>query len=108
MATQDRKFLLEGLRTELQARIQRYEDHQHRIGGALNKDFAEQASQSQNDEVIDRLQDEATTELAQVERALARIDARIGDHCEECGEPIAPARLEALPYTTRCKGCASL
>ncbi|MEC7474205.1 MAG: TraR/DksA family transcriptional regulator [Pseudomonadota bacterium] len=108
MTTQDRKIMLEGLRAELQTRIQRYEDHQHRIGGALDKDSAEQVSQTQNDEVIDRLQDEATTELTQVERALARIDVRIGDRCEECGEPITLARLEALPYTTRCKDCASL
>lgn len=64
MTTQDRRIVLEELRAELQARIQRYEDHQHRLGGALDKDSEEQASQSQNDEVVDRLQEEATAELA--------------------------------------------
>lgn len=108
MATQDRKTLLEELRTEFQARIQRYESHQHRTSGALEKDSAEQATQAQNDEVVDWLEDEATAELAQVERALARLDAGVGDRCEECGESIAPGRLEALPYATRCKGCADL
>lgn len=108
MATLDRKTLLEGLRTELQARIQRYEDHQHRTSGALDKDIEDQALEVQNDEVVERLDDEAKTELAQVERALARIDAQVGDRCEECGDPIAPGRLEALPYTTHCKDCADL
>lgn len=108
MATLDRKALLEGLRKELQARIQHYEDHRHRISGALDKDIEDQALEVQNDEVVERLDDEARIELAQVERALVRIDAQIGDRCEECGDPIAPARLEALPYTTHCKDCADL
>lgn len=105
---QDRKALLEGLKTELLARVQRYEDHQHRINGPLDKDLDEQALEVHNDEVVARLEDEAEVELAQIERALARIDAEIGDYCEECGKTIPPKRLEALPYTTRCRDCASL
>ncbi|WP_277812221.1 TraR/DksA family transcriptional regulator [Chromohalobacter canadensis] len=103
----NRKTLLEELRIELQERIQRYEDHRHRISGVLDKDLEEQVSQALNDEVVDRLQDEATTELAQVERALARIDAQLGERCEKCGDTITAGRLEALPYTTRCKNCVA-
>ncbi|TDX31085.1 TraR/DksA family transcriptional regulator [Modicisalibacter xianhensis] len=108
MATQARKATLEELRADLQARIHRYQDHQHRTSGALDKDLEEQALETQNDEVVDRLEQEAKDELAQVDRALARIDAQVGDRCEECGDPIAPERLAALPYTTRCKDCADL
>lgn len=107
-ATQDRKALLEGLRVELQERLQRYQDHQHRISGALDKDLEEQATQAQNDEVVDQLEDEASAELAQVERALARIAEQLGECCEECGGLIAPERLKALPYATRCTGCTAL
>ncbi|MCE7517468.1 TraR/DksA C4-type zinc finger protein [Vreelandella titanicae] len=39
---------------------------------------------------------------------MARIAAQVGDLCEECDKPIAPDRLKALPYTTRCKNCADL
>ncbi|GAB2800560.1 hypothetical protein GCM10027040_30160 [Halomonas shantousis] len=108
MATQDRKALLEGLRADLQTRIRRYQDHQHRTSGPLDKNPEEQALEVQNDEVVEQLEAEAKEELAQVERALVRIDAQVGDRCEECGDPIAPDRLVALPYTTRCKDCADL
>ena len=57
MAMQDRKALLEDLRTELQERLERYKDHQQRITGALDKDLEEQATQAQNDEVVDQLED---------------------------------------------------
>ncbi|MHA3025459.1 TraR/DksA family transcriptional regulator [Chromohalobacter israelensis] len=103
---QERKTRLETLRLELLERIRHYEAHQHRTSGALDKDLDDQALEVRNDEVIARLEDEARTELAQVERALARLDAGVGDHCEICGGLIAPERLEALPYTTRCKACA--
>jgi len=43
--------------------------------------------------------------LAQVEEALARMDAGTYGICERCGRPISPARLEALPYALFCVDC---
>jgi RNA polymerase-binding protein DksA len=40
--------------------------------------------------------------LEEVEGALARVDAGSYGVCEVCGKPIDPARLEALPYATKC------
>lgn len=42
------------------------------------------------------------TELAEVERALQKIDDGTYGLCETCGEPIAPARLEAMPAARFC------
>ncbi len=39
--------------------------------------------------------------------ALARIDAGDFGYCADCGDPIAPKRLELDPTHTRCIGCAS-
>jgi RNA polymerase-binding transcription factor DksA len=102
----DRKLELETLRADLKARLSRFEAHQHREGGALDKDFEEQATQTQNDEVVDSLETETRTELVQIERALERIENGIGDECESCGEAIDPRRLQVLPYTTLCVDCA--
>ncbi|KAA1174921.1 TraR/DksA family transcriptional regulator [Marinobacter salinexigens] len=102
----NRKSELETLRADLKARLARYEAHQHREGGALDKDFEEQATQTQNDEVVDSLESEVREELVQIERALERIDNGIGDECESCGEEIDPRRLQVLPYTTLCVDCA--
>ena len=43
--------------------------------------------------------------IAAIDGALSRIDAGSYGVCASCGEPIAPERLEALPWTTRCIAC---
>jgi len=43
--------------------------------------------------------------LAQVEAALARLDAGTFGTCAGCGRPIAPERLEAIPWAALCIDC---
>ncbi len=45
--------------------------------------------------------------LAEVDAALARLDAGTYGVCERCGEPVGEARLEALPAARTCIGCAA-
>jgi DnaK suppressor protein len=42
------------------------------------------------------------SELAEVERALQKLDDGTYGLCETCGQPIAPARLEAMPAARFC------
>jgi RNA polymerase-binding transcription factor DksA len=44
--------------------------------------------------------------LEQVLDALDRMTSGRFGHCTECGESIAKARLQALPYTPHCIQCA--
>ena len=53
------------------------------------------------------LRDRATQQLAQVDAALARLDAGTFGHCERCGRPIAAERLDALPWAAHCITCQS-
>lgn len=53
------------------------------------------------------LRDRAVQQLAQVDAALARLDAGTFGRCERCGRPIAPARLDALPWAAHCIDCQS-
>ena len=103
----NRKSELETLKADLEARLSRYQAHQRREAGALEKDFEEQASQTQNDEVVDSLEAETRAELQQIVHALERIDQGAGNECEQCGNDIDPRRLQVLPYTTVCVDCAS-
>ena len=48
--------------------------------------------------VHDRLQ----STLADVERAIAKLDEGTYGRCDVCGEPIAEERLEAHPWAVRC------
>jgi DnaK suppressor protein len=43
--------------------------------------------------------------LLQVERALARLDQGTYGSCENCGNPIPKARLQAFPKMTLCVTC---
>jgi len=46
-------------------------------------------------------------EIAQIDAALARMEAGDFGYCVECGDKIAPKRLELNPAIARCRECAS-
>ena len=43
--------------------------------------------------------------LQAIENALRRIESGTYGICRDCGEPIAPARLNAIPWTRVCITC---
>jgi DnaK suppressor protein len=45
--------------------------------------------------------------VRQIDAALARLAAGSYGVCETCAEPIAIARLQAVPFATRCVPCQS-
>ena len=54
------------------------------------------------------LRDRSEAHLVLVDEALARLDDGTFGACLRCGEPIAPARLEALPWAAYCIDCQRL
>jgi DnaK suppressor protein len=103
---EDLRRQLEELRDNLQARLDRVERNVRHEHEPLDKDFAEQAVQRENEEVVDALGNEARRELARVRHALKRMEEGSYGLCEACGEPIPPARLRALPHARLCTECA--
>lgn len=51
------------------------------------------------------LRDRASQQLELVEAALHRIEDGTFGRCQRCGRPIAPERLEALPWAAYCIDC---
>ncbi len=51
------------------------------------------------------LRDRAEQHLELVDAALTRLDDGTFGTCLNCGRPIAPARLEALPWAAHCIEC---
>ena len=77
------------------------------------RDLRAQSSGDSVDAALDSIQDEISTQLAEVEsRELLRIeyalermrDNKFGE-CEGCGGKIPMARLNALPYAVHCIKC---
>lgn len=56
------------------------------------------AEQGENKALLNQLREQ----LAETERALAKFDDSTYGTCESCGQPIAEARLEAMPATRYC------
>jgi RNA polymerase-binding transcription factor DksA len=73
----------------------------------LEKDFAEQATQNENNEVVDYLGNSAKTEIEMIKQAIAKIDNGHYGICQVCDEPINKERLKVMPHSTLCIKCAS-
>src|SRR2546422_293587 len=69
-------------------------------------DSADQAFDSGSEEVASQLAELEARELAQIERALARLKQGIYGLCEGCQKKIPVGRLNALPFSTTCVECA--
>jgi RNA polymerase-binding transcription factor DksA len=103
MPSQEISILLKDKQAQLSKRIAAIEADFHK---GRSQDFSEQATETENDGVLDEIHHEAKAELKLVISALQRIDNGLYGHCEACDEPIKAERLVALPYTDRCINCA--
>ena len=54
------------------------------------------------------LENRLRSELSTVEHSLEKIDKGTYGICDNCGQPIAPERLEALPQANLCINCKGL
>ena len=69
------------------------------------KDPYGSATATHDSEIAVAVAERQARQLAQIDRALADFDAGRYGICQDCEEPIAPARLKVLPFATRCVTC---
>lgn len=69
------------------------------------KDPYGSASSAHDDELAAITMDRLAHDLQSIDQALADLAAGRYGVCVECEEPIAPKRLKALPFATRCLAC---
>lgn len=93
-------------RDELAGRVARTEQDLRHEEQPLEADFAEQAVQRGNDDVLRGIDAEARGSLRQVNRALDRLGRGEYFDCVVCGRAIEPGRHEAVPEAERCAACA--
>ncbi len=97
---------LQAQKQELLTRAAKVRADITRSSGPLDKDFAEQVVQMENDAVLAGIGEATAAELAQINRALAQLDQGTYGVCSKCGQAIDARRLQALPYSDRCITCA--
>ncbi|MBV2186351.1 MAG: TraR/DksA family transcriptional regulator [Rhizobium sp.] len=77
------------------------------IASGRDPDSEEQATQAENDEVLDELGEVGEKELKAIDAALDRITKGTFGICAKCGQPISEERLAAVPYAPLCQECAT-
>jgi DnaK suppressor protein len=68
-------------------------------------DLDEMASDTVDTDSLCALVDMSSDTLEQIDAALERIEAGTYGSCEKCRRPIAPERLEFLPFAAQCVEC---
>lgn len=68
-------------------------------------DLADQANGTNEVHIQLKLKQTDAKILQAIEEALARVDKGSYGVCRDCGEAIASARLESIPWTRVCKTC---
>jgi RNA polymerase-binding transcription factor DksA len=71
-----------------------------------NPDWEDLATEREGDEVLEATGEAGLAEIRQIRAALGRIVAGSYGLCVRCGEEIAEARLDLLPWTPHCRRCA--
>jgi RNA polymerase-binding transcription factor DksA len=90
-------------REQLQSRVDSIkvdvtQEHSH--------DWAEQAVERENDEVIDVIGSEAQASINDIDAALARLEHGRYGVCIDCGEDIDAGRLSIIIEAIRCMNCS--
>lgn len=76
-------------------------------GLAYDQNFADSSQVTAERGEVEALANSLKETLTEVEHALSKFDEGAYGMCENCGQPIAPARLEAKPGARFCINCAS-
>lgn len=103
----DLKEVEQKLRDRLAVLKSRMEEIDDDLGELGDDDFAEMATESEGDEVLENVGLLAQKETNQIRLALERVKQGTYGKCVKCGTDIAPARLEAVPHAFHCIKCAS-
>ena len=78
------------------------------VSSSIDDHLGDMATATHDRELDYTLEGNAETVLAQIDAALARIDAGTYGVCERCGRTIPEERLEARPWATLCIDCQRL
>ena len=99
-----RKVALDARLAELGVRLEMIEQE---LDSHHNPDWQDLAVERETDEVLEATGLAGQVEIPQIRAALRRIADGSYGACTRCGADIPEARLDAMPWTPVCRGCAS-
>ena len=100
------------IKNQLDTRLAELIDKVHQIDDTLREphspDWEENATESEEDEVLEDMGNHILAEISEINAALQRLEAGTFGTCTHCGEAINDNRLLALPHAAHCVKCAAL
>jgi RNA polymerase-binding protein DksA len=81
------------------------EDDTGKIAPGVDNHPADAATETVDRELDYTLEENAEHVLGAIDSALKRMEDGTYGLCQNCGQPISPERLEAMPWATRCIDC---
>lgn len=100
--------LLVERRAALLGVVGRNEDYGREADTEATQDPADKASNSYTKELLFSQSTNDRQILTEIEAAIERLDDEEYGDCTNCGEPITPKRLEAIPWARYCIKCQDL
>ena len=117
----DRPMDKEALREQLLVERERLEHEIAELDADLSESLEDSSEESPYDQhmaetagvTLDReidltLQENARASVAQIDRALGKLENGSYERCDKCGKPIGEDRLQAAPFATLCIDCKRL
>jgi len=95
---QERRRLLTGTRQSNEAMNAMSED--------TETELQEEGQQDRDSRILEQLEEHEQSRIAEIDAALARMDAGTYGKCSNCGKEISEERLRVIPSTTLCERCS--
>lgn len=99
--------IAKALRARLSELTRRVADIDSELRKPLSSDSEERATDLENQDALEGIENSEIQEIRQIQEALKRIAEGTYGVCAKCGEDIDPKRLKALPTAIRCISCAA-
>lgn len=96
-----------GMLEELDQRLHNITEDVKHTDQPPSQDFAEQAVENENNEVLDALGNNTRQKIENIRQAIMRMDKGEYGVCTVCGEAIGKGRLAVLPFASMCVKCAA-
>lgn len=90
----------------LREHVARAEEHLQELEESMEGMLRDHDTIQEDRDQTRTLIESVRADMQRAQRALDRIEAGTFGQCVDCGGPIAPARLEAIPEADRCTDCA--
>ncbi len=100
--TEHHEAITHQLRTRLDQLLHRVGALTADLRSAHDDDWAERATELENDDVLERLDDMTRREVIEIRQTLKNIKDGSYGICGVCRKEISPARLKAVPTASRC------